>query len=259
GRLAHAAPGDVPAGAAQLHRLQGGVEAVPHGLPRAGPLPALHRHRRRSADRDLRAQWRAHPVRRVRRPGHARGLRLQRRAHRHDLQRLLQAEVRQALRPDARHTADDRRHRPWRDRLGPAAGGGVRRGVPARHARPRPRQLVVGAAGAAGHAAHRVRVLRGVHGADDVDDELAGLRQDHPRPAAAVPLLRDVLPALGVPRLAPDRRRVHAALPWGRALPRAHHRLDHLGQRRLGRLPRGDGGRRPGRRAPAPRHAAGDL
>ena len=33
-----------------------------------------------------------------------------------------------------------------------------------------------------------------VHGADDVHEELAGLRQDHAGPAAAVPVLGDVLP-----------------------------------------------------------------
>ncbi|UUZ58758.1 hypothetical protein [Nocardioides sp. B-3] len=94
------------------------MEALPHRLPRAGVLPVLHRHRRRPADRRLRGQRAVDPLRRVRGARDACRQRLQRRAARLDVQRLLQAQVRQALRPDARHPADHQRHRPRRDRSG---------------------------------------------------------------------------------------------------------------------------------------------
>src|SRR5262249_1417819 len=54
--------------------------------------------------------------------------------------------------------------------------------------------------------------------------QLAGLRVPEPRPAAAVPLLCDLLPAVGVPALAPDRRALHAAVQRDLAHPRADAR-----------------------------------
>ena len=57
----------------------------------------------------------------------------------------------------------------------------------------------------------------------------------------------------------PVGRRVHAALPRRRAVPRAHHRCAHLGLGGLGRLPGGDGAGRPGRRAAAARQAPAHL
>ena len=100
----------------------------------------------------------------------------------------------------------------------------------------------------------RLRVLGRLHGADDVDEELAGLRQDHARADAALPLLGDVLPGRGVRRRrAALGRRGHPALPRRRAVPRAHHRRRDVGVGGLGRLPRRDGRRRPARRTPSPR------
>ena len=81
-------------------------------------------------------------------PGHARGVGVQRRPARLDLQRLLQAQVREALRPDAGHAADDHRHRARRDPLGPAAGRVVLRGLPAGDVGDGAGPLVVGGAGA---------------------------------------------------------------------------------------------------------------
>ena len=45
------------------------------------------------------------------------------------------------------------------------------------------------------------------HGGDDVDVVVAGLREDHAAPAAAVPVLRHVLPGDGLPRRAALGRR----------------------------------------------------
>ena len=99
-----------------------------------------------------------------------------------------------------------------------------------------------------------------VHGADDLDDELAGLRQDHPRAAADVPVLGDVLPA---------RRSSRRWLQWvveATPLYRGVVLCRELttgsitwASGGLGRLPRGDGPGRPGRRTPAARHAAPHL
>ena len=61
-----------------------------------------------------------------------------------------------------------------------------------------PDRLVVGRARPAGRDPDRVRLLGGLHGGHDVDDELAGLRQDHARADAALPLLGHLLPGRGV-------------------------------------------------------------
>ena len=144
----------------QLHRLQGRVEAVPHRLPRAGLLPVLDRHRRRRADHYVRGQRPGDPVRRVRRARHARGLRDERRAARQHLQHVLQAQVHQALRPDAGHAADHPRRRARRDRVGPAARRQLLGDVPGRDDRDGADPLLVGGARAAGRAADRVRDQR---------------------------------------------------------------------------------------------------
>ena len=83
---------------------------------------------------------------------------------------------------------------------GQLRGGVYSARVPGRDGRDGHAALVVGGARAAGGDAHRVRVRGRLHGADDVHAVLAGLRQDHPRPAAAVPVLGHVLPRHGVPR-----------------------------------------------------------
>ena len=67
--------------------------------------------------------------------------------------------------------------------------------------------------------------------ADDLDDVVAGLRQDHPAPAAALPVLGHVLPDHGVRRVVAVGGRGDAALPRGRAVPRAHARAGRLGER----------------------------
>ena len=53
--------------------------------------------------------------------------------------------------------------------------------------------------------------------------------------------------------------RGHAALPRGRAVPRAHHRGRDVGVGRVGRLSPRDGTGRPGDRAAPPRHAPAHL
>ena len=93
-------------------------------------------------------------------PGHARRLGDERRAARLDVQLLLQAEVQQALRPDAGHAADHDRHRPRRAELVAAARRHLLRGVPAGDGRDGAGALVVGGAGRPGRAADRLRLRR---------------------------------------------------------------------------------------------------
>ena len=79
-----------------------------------------------------------------------------------DLQRLLQAQVRQALRPDAGDPADHRATSPRGEiAWGQLRGGTYSAGVPRRHGGDGPGRLVVGGARAAGRAPDRVRVQRG--------------------------------------------------------------------------------------------------
>ena len=86
----------------------------------------------------------------------------ERRGLRLDLQRLLQAEVRQALRRGARHAAWGPATSPsGRSRWSLLRGDALLRGVPAGRLAGRDGPVVVGAAGAAGRDVHRVRVLGG--------------------------------------------------------------------------------------------------
>ena len=66
-------------------------------------------------------------------------------------------------------------------------------------------------------------------------------------------------PMTAFPTLAAVGGRGHPALPRRRAVPRADDRLDHVGERRLGRLPGRDGPGRSRRRAPAARLPAADV
>ena len=71
---------------------------------------------------------------------------------------------------------------------------------------------------------------------------LAGLRLRHPAPAAAVPVLGDVLPdRRAFPGGCGGSSRSTPLYRGGRAVPRAHHRRGHLGLRCLGGLPGRDG------------------
>ena len=90
----------------------------------------------------------------------------------------------------------------------------------ARHGR-----VVVGRAGAAGRDADRLRVL----GGRDVRSRRScgpgsGLRLHQPRDHADVPLLRDVLPAVDLPRRHPVAGRDHPAVPGRGARARADAR-----------------------------------
>ena len=194
-------------------------------------------------------------LRRVRRARHARRVGDERRDARLDVQLLLQAEVREALRPDAGHAARP----PPTSRAARSAGRCcaaastppafllvmVAMGLVA---------LVVGGAGGAGGAADRVRASPAVgDGADHVHAVLAGLRLRHARRRCRCSCSRrrssrsprSPTRCAGWSRLTPLYR-------GGGALPGAHHRDRHRGLGVLGRLPAGDGGGRAGgRRAPA--------
>ena len=74
----------------------------------------------------------------------------ERRAARLDVQLLLQAEVQQALRPDAGHAPDHERHRPWRAELVAAARRHLLRGLPVGDGRDGSGALLVGGARPAG-------------------------------------------------------------------------------------------------------------
>ena len=117
-----AGAGAAAAGLPQLHRLPRRLEAVPDRLPRAGVLPVLDRHRRRrSWSTTFEFNGQQIPYAEFVAPGMLAASAMNGALLDIDVQRLLQAQVRQALRPDAGHAADHRRHRPRRDRLGPAA------------------------------------------------------------------------------------------------------------------------------------------
>ncbi|CAA9409044.1 MAG: Efflux ABC transporter, permease protein, partial [uncultured Pseudonocardia sp.] len=248
------APGALRAG------VEPGLAGVPVRVLRAGVLPARDGPGPRLAGGDAARPGRlAHLLRGVHRAGPARRVGHERRGVRLHVQRLLQAQVRQALRRDARHPAGTGRRRARRDRLGADPWRPVLAGVPGRDGRVRPARLAVGAARPAGRAAGGLRVRRRRHGGHVVHALVAGLRPRHPRGAADVPVLHHVLPAVGLPAGAADRGAVPAALPRRRVDARAHDgsraRRD-AGQPRL--LP-GDDRDRGGGGGPAARRTAPAL
>ena len=122
-RAAHLRRAPLARRRAQLHGLPTRLGRLRHRHARADPLPVLDRHRRRRAGGGLHACATARRVglRRLRRAGHAGHLGHERRALRCDVQHLLQDEVRQAVRRDARHSADAARRGARGDHLGAAA------------------------------------------------------------------------------------------------------------------------------------------
>ena len=109
----------------------------------------------------LRVQRPDDPVRRVRRARHARRLRDERLAARLDVQLLLQAEVQQALRPDAGHAADHHPTSPAASSAWSLLRGGIYSAVFLRgDGRDGAGALVVGGARGPGGAADRARLRR---------------------------------------------------------------------------------------------------
>ena len=90
-------------------------------------------------------------------------------------------------------------------------------GVPRGHGGARADHVVVGGARAAGRHADRAGVRGRRHGLHVVHAQLAGLRVRATRHPADVPVLDDVLPAVGLPAGDPGRGAVHPALPRHRA------------------------------------------
>ena len=206
---------------------------------RAAVLPAVRGARPGRAGRQGAGSRRApHPVPGVRRARPARRVLDERRDVRLDVQHLLPAEVREAVRRGPGHADAPGPGGAGRDRLGAAPRHHLRRGVHAGHAGAGPRALAVGGAGRAGGGADRLRLRRPRHDRDDVHEELAGLRLRDPGQHAALPVLRDVLPARRLPAGGPGDRRVHAAVSGRRAAARPDRGGGRPRSAVAGRLPR---------------------
>ena len=223
---------------------------------RAAVLPAVRGARPGRAGRQGAGSRRgAHPVPGFRRARPARGVLDERRHVRLDVQHLLPAEVRQAVRRDPGHADAPGPGGAGGDRLGAAPRRHLRRGVHPGHAGAGPGALAMGGAGRADRGADRLRLRRPGHDRDDVHEELAGLRLRDPGQHAALPVLRDVLPARHLPAGDPGDHRVHAAVPGRRAAARP----DPRGGRSRSPVARGLPGRarpgRPVRRRPPPRQS----
>src|SRR5206468_3643390 len=103
-------------------------------------------------------------------------------------------------------------HRRRGDRVDAVSRATLRPGLPRRRRGPGPGPLHVGRARPAGGPADRIRVRRAQRRRRDVHAELAGLRDLRAGPAADVPLLGDVLSALGLSDGTAVGRSLHAAV-----------------------------------------------
>ena len=177
-------------------------------------------------------------------PGSAGVVGHERRHARFDLPRLLQAQDRQDLR---RHALDA----PGRDGRGAGRAQLVRPArrallgrLPGHHGDPGLHRLAVGDPVLAGGRADQPGLRLRRHGRHDLHADVAGLRHGLARLHPPLPVLRHLLPADRVPRVAPGGRPVHPPLPGGGA--RACRRPGHLGLDPAGphRLPGGNGGGR---------------